>query len=185
MMASTFGIDERPKARENYAASVNQRDFLSIIRAGKRDVLTEPELAQVHVPALVMSSGGAWDDMARPVAAALPNARLVVFAKYGPDLYGGDNGEPPYVATAIEEFLESLAQDHEASKAGRQELSRLSAREIEVLRLVVQGKTNREIADDLVISEHTVINHVRHIFEKTGTENRAGATAYAFRHQLV
>lgn len=60
----------------------------------------------------------------------------------------------------------------------------LSAREIEVLRLVAQGKTNREIAQLLVLSERTVINHVSHIFAKTGTDNRTGAAAYALRHGL-
>jgi DNA-binding CsgD family transcriptional regulator len=45
--------------------------------------------------------------------------------------------------------------------------------------------TNREIADALVISERTVINHLSHIFVKTGAENRAGASAYAVRHDLV
>jgi DNA-binding NarL/FixJ family response regulator len=62
---------------------------------------------------------------------------------------------------------------------------RLSAREIEVLRLVARGLTSREIAEQLVISERTVINHISHIFAKTGADNRAGATAYAFRNGLV
>ena len=61
----------------------------------------------------------------------------------------------------------------------------LSSRELDVLRLVALGKTNREIADELVISERTVINHLSHIFAKTGAENRAGAAAYAIRHNLV
>jgi DNA-binding CsgD family transcriptional regulator len=61
----------------------------------------------------------------------------------------------------------------------------LSPREIEVLRLVAAGKTNREIADALVISEHTVIRHLSNIFTKTGAENRAGAAAFGLRHRLV
>jgi DNA-binding NarL/FixJ family response regulator len=61
----------------------------------------------------------------------------------------------------------------------------LSAREVEVLRLVAQGKTNREIAETLVLSERTVINHVSHIFAKTGMDNRAGAAAFALRHGLA
>lgn len=61
----------------------------------------------------------------------------------------------------------------------------LSAREVEVLQLVAQGKTNREIAEALVLSERTVINHVSHIFIKTGTDNRAGAAAYALRYGLA
>jgi predicted ATPase/DNA-binding CsgD family transcriptional regulator len=61
----------------------------------------------------------------------------------------------------------------------------LSVRELEVLRLVAQGRTNREIAETLVLSENTVARHLTNIFTKTGVENRAGATAYALRHGLA
>ena len=59
----------------------------------------------------------------------------------------------------------------------------LSPREAEVLRLVTQGKSNREIAEELVISERTVANHLASIFNKTGAENRAAAV-FAIRHEL-
>ena len=61
----------------------------------------------------------------------------------------------------------------------------LSRRELEVLRLVAAGKTNREIAASLVISEHTVARHVQNIFAKLGLSSRAAATAFAFEHDLV
>lgn len=61
----------------------------------------------------------------------------------------------------------------------------LSLREAEVLRLVAGGKSNREIAEELVISERTVANHLANIFNKTGVENRAAAAAFAIRHDLV
>ena len=61
----------------------------------------------------------------------------------------------------------------------------LSRRELEVLRLVASGKTNREIAASLVISEHTVARHVQNIFAKLGLSSRAAATAFAFEHDLV
>src|SRR5438477_382651 len=61
----------------------------------------------------------------------------------------------------------------------------LSEREITVLRLVAQGKSNRQIAEELVLSEKTVINHLTNIFNKTVTDNRAAATAFAFRHGLA
>ncbi len=63
--------------------------------------------------------------------------------------------------------------------------ARLSRREAEVLRLVAQGKSNRQIAETLVISERTVINHLASVFNKTGVTNRAGATAFAIRHGLA
>jgi DNA-binding CsgD family transcriptional regulator len=61
----------------------------------------------------------------------------------------------------------------------------LSERELEVLRLVAAGKTNREIASTLVISEHTVARHVQNIYAKLGLSSRAAATAFAFEHELV
>jgi DNA-binding CsgD family transcriptional regulator/tetratricopeptide (TPR) repeat protein len=61
----------------------------------------------------------------------------------------------------------------------------LSDRELEVLRLVAQGRTNREIAGALSLSENTVARHLTHIFTKTGVENRAGAVAFALRHGLA
>jgi DNA-binding CsgD family transcriptional regulator len=60
----------------------------------------------------------------------------------------------------------------------------LTPREVEVLRQLAQGKTNREIAEQLVISEHTVINHLSHIFSKIGVDNRTGAAAFALREGI-
>lgn len=61
----------------------------------------------------------------------------------------------------------------------------LTAREVQVLRLVAAGKTNRAIAADLVISEKTVARHVSNIFTKLGLSSRSAATAYAYEHDLV
>ena len=61
----------------------------------------------------------------------------------------------------------------------------LSRRELEVLRLVASGKSNREIASALVISEHTVARHIQNIFAKLGLSSRAAATAFAFEHDIV
>ncbi|TAN33938.1 DNA-binding response regulator [bacterium] len=62
--------------------------------------------------------------------------------------------------------------------------SGLSEREVEVLRLVAAGSSNRAIALRLVISEKTVARHVSNIFTKLGLSNRAAATAYAYEHGL-
>jgi DNA-binding NarL/FixJ family response regulator len=61
----------------------------------------------------------------------------------------------------------------------------LTGRELEVLALVATGKTNREIAAALVISEHTVARHVQHILAKLRVSSRTAASAFAFEHDLV
>ena len=61
----------------------------------------------------------------------------------------------------------------------------LTGREIEVLALVATGKTNRDIASALFISDKTVARHVSNIFIKLGVTSRAAATAYAFKHDLA
>ncbi|HWN26427.1 MAG TPA: LuxR C-terminal-related transcriptional regulator, partial [Actinomycetospora sp.] len=61
----------------------------------------------------------------------------------------------------------------------------LTEREVQVLRLVATGRTNRVIAADLVLSEKTVARHLANIFAKVGVSSRAAATAYAYEHGLV
>jgi DNA-binding NarL/FixJ family response regulator len=61
----------------------------------------------------------------------------------------------------------------------------LSGREIEVLRLVAAGLSNRAIGERLHISPNTAANHVRSILQKTASANRAEATAYGARHALL
>jgi DNA-binding CsgD family transcriptional regulator len=61
----------------------------------------------------------------------------------------------------------------------------LTGREVEVLRLIAAGRSNRAIAQALYISPNTVLHHVSNIFTKTGVANRAEAAAYATRHGLA
>jgi DNA-binding NarL/FixJ family response regulator len=61
----------------------------------------------------------------------------------------------------------------------------LTQREVAVLKLVAQGKSNGQIAQALGLSEKTVTNHLTHIFNKTACDNRAAATAFAIRHGLA
>ena len=61
----------------------------------------------------------------------------------------------------------------------------LTARELEVLRLVATGATNRAIADQLGLSEKTIARHLRNILTKLGLRSRAAATAYAYQQKLI
>jgi DNA-binding NarL/FixJ family response regulator len=61
----------------------------------------------------------------------------------------------------------------------------LTSRELQVLRLVATGRTNRAIAGELRLSEKTVARHISNIFNKLNVSSRAAATAYAFEHGLA
>jgi len=63
--------------------------------------------------------------------------------------------------------------------------SPLSSRETEVLRLVARGATNKEVAAELVVSEHTVARHLSNIYTKLGVASRSAATAFAYEHSLT
>ena len=54
-----------------------------------------------------------------------------------------------------------------------------------MLRLVASGRTNREIATELTLSEHTVARHLQNIYASLGVSSRTAASAYAFEHRLV
>ncbi|HEY3230528.1 MAG TPA: HD domain-containing phosphohydrolase [Roseiflexaceae bacterium] len=74
---------------------------------------------------------------------------------------------------------------HQLPPARRGPATELSQREIEVLRLVARGLTNKEVAKVLVISPRTVEHHLQHIYDKTGASSRAGATLFAMQHHLI
>jgi ATP/maltotriose-dependent transcriptional regulator MalT len=69
-------------------------------------------------------------------------------------------------------------------EAGR-DMHGLTGRELEVLRLVAAGRTNKAIAGELVLSERTVDRHVSNILAKLRVPSRAAATAYVYQHQLL
>ena len=62
--------------------------------------------------------------------------------------------------------------------------NRLTTRELDVLRLIANGRTNKEIADTLCLSERTIDRHVSNILGKLDVPSRAAATAYAYHHKL-
>jgi ATP/maltotriose-dependent transcriptional regulator MalT len=78
-----------------------------------------------------------------------------------------------------------LRAEELALKATTRAAGLLTARELEVLRHVAVGKSNRAVADDLFLSEKTVARHLSNIFTKLGVSSRSAATAYAHTHNLV
>jgi two-component system NarL family response regulator len=87
------------------------------------------------------------------------------------------------VASLMAEFITLSQQvDDNAPRTGA---AKLTERELEVLRLVARGMSNKAIAGELVIAENTVKNHVRNILEKLHLRSRTEAAMYAVREKLV
>jgi DNA-binding CsgD family transcriptional regulator/pimeloyl-ACP methyl ester carboxylesterase len=137
-------------------------------------VITRPE---AHKGMLAEGEGSpmASLELSQELAARIPNAELVILEGDHINPFEGDIGA---FLRAIDTFLER-------TPAAGGYPDGLTPREVEVLRLVAAGRSNREIAEGLVLSERTVARHVTNIYGKTNAGSRAEATAYALRHGLA
>jgi DNA-binding NarL/FixJ family response regulator len=93
---------------------------------------------------------------------------------------GGSLFSPTITRRLIEQFAASGAADEPPD-----ELAELTARELEVLRLVARGLSNAEISSELVVSEHTTKTHVASILQKLGLRNRVQAVVLAYESGVV
>jgi DNA-binding NarL/FixJ family response regulator len=97
-------------------------------------------------------------------------------------VFRGEAPLSPLMAAKILREFSSLAQ---AQLEAIGPANNITPREMEVLQLVVKGKTNKEIAESLCVTESTVKNHLRNILAKLHLKNRVQAAAYAVREGLV
>lgn len=134
----------------------------------------------VQAPTLVVQRreyGGLTEETARQLASRLPNGRLTLLEGQAGAVFAGDV-EP--VRRVVAEFLAGGVGDAPAKPAVRRAVDGLlTRREDEVLRLLAGGQTNKEIAEVLSLSVHTVERHIANIYRKIGARGRADATAYA------
>jgi pimeloyl-ACP methyl ester carboxylesterase/DNA-binding CsgD family transcriptional regulator len=135
-------------------------------------------LPGLSVPTLVLHSVG--DQLVpfsagRELASLIPNARLVPMDSPNHWLLAGEPAWQTLVSEVRAFLSEPVAQPAGSDSAG------ISPREREVLRLIAEGKSNRQIAEQLCISLNTADRHVSNILTKIGAANRAEAAAYAVR----
>jgi DNA-binding CsgD family transcriptional regulator len=97
----------------------------------------------------------------------------------------GDHDTAEIESIAARAVLRSLGGERGAISPAGPLPHGLTQRELEVLRLLARGKTNRIIAQELVVSEKTVASHISHIFTKLDVTSRSAATAYVYDHNLV
>jgi ATP/maltotriose-dependent transcriptional regulator MalT len=125
-----------------------------------------------------------WEDLAAPYESSRARVLLSIACRR----LGDEDAARLELDCARRVFAELGATDLarvEAMDAAPAAGHGLTARELEVLRLVAAGRSNKAIAAELVLSERTVHRHVSNIFTKLRVSSRAAATAYAYEHHLV
>ena len=98
----------------------------------------------------------------------------------------GLDGQSPYLLTYIDKLLSVFPQSASAQRSGDGAiLEALSERELDILRLIAAGRSNQEIADNLVIALSTVKSHINNLYSKLGTNWRTEAIAMAREKGLL
>lgn len=134
--------------------------------------------AELSVGARLLAAADAYHAMTedRPHRPALPSAEAA-------DRLRDEADAGRFARVEVDAVLEAAGHGDRPARARHS--SHLSDREVEVLRLLARGRTNRQIAATLVVSPKTVGHHVEHIYTKAGVTTRAGATLFAMEHGLL
>lgn len=206
-----FVVDDHPLIREGLARVLQMEQDIEIVgeAAGAQEALAKIVSCRPGVVLMdIYLPDGSGIEVARQVKQSLPQTRVIFLTvaleeeQAGDILLSGADGcilkdiEPQRLVNAIRavangdkifhpSLMEKLAR--EIKKDGEEDVlsEPLTEREKEILALLVRGKSNREIAAQLFISEKTVKNHLTHIFRKIGVEDRTQAAIFALQKGLV
>lgn len=179
--------DEARQTAEYFRTCVAPEAALAALIATRGYDVTAA-LPKVQAPALVLhrrDAAGQRIEVAQQLAARMPRAELVVLPGEAPspfagDIDGGVDVIARFLGVADTPDVPGVAPAAEASGEGS-----LTARETEVLRLIAQGRANKEIAAALGLSIHTVERHLTNLYPKIGSRSRTEAAAYAIKHRIV
>jgi DNA-binding NarL/FixJ family response regulator len=204
--------DDQRAVREGLAMLVGLTDDIQVIGTAANG-LEAVHLATELQPDVVLMDlrmpemEGA--EATRAIRAAQPETHVLVLTTYADDdslfpaLQAGAHGYLTKDASAeeIERAIRAVADGHThldpaiqqrliaaaLTATGRESTlpDELTAREVEVLKLIAAGLSNTEIAAALVVSAATVKTHINHVFQKTGARDRAQAVRYAYEHGLA
>jgi DNA-binding CsgD family transcriptional regulator len=189
IMLATGDLDEARRASGELDAisETHPSDLLKALaaQAAGAVLLAEGDAGAALIP--LRRALSTWQDLEAPYEAARTRV-LVGMACAG--LGDGDASALEFEAarTVLEELgarPDLTRVDSLVISSPSRSLHGLSPRELEVLRHVAGGKTNKRIATELVLSERTVERHVSNIFAKLGVSSRAAATAFAYEHRLL
>jgi len=188
VLIATSELDEAAPlvAELEAAAERHGMDVLRAIAARARGslLLARGDAAASLVP--LRTAFETWQRLGAPYLAARVRVELAKACRALADCDGAD-----LELAGARVTFERLGAKHDLGglaallPATTTERAGLSPRELEVLRLVAEGKTNKAIAQELSLSEKTVDRHVSNIFVKLDVPTRAAATAYAYQHKLT
>jgi DNA-binding CsgD family transcriptional regulator len=168
-------------------AAISDEYDSDMLRALAARALGTVELFEGDAPAALIAlrrSWRLWQELGVPYEAASARVQVALACRTL-----GDHDAFAMELDAARGVFEHLNASPDiarvAALTGRGERHGLTSRELEVLRLVAAGQSNRQIAEQLVISEHTVARHVQNILAKLAVPTRTAAGAFAFTHGLV
>jgi DNA-binding CsgD family transcriptional regulator len=189
IMVAAGDLDEARRAADELGAIAHGYPS-AMLHAIAAQVTGAVELSNGDAPEALVTLRGAlltWQELEAPYEAARTRVLLALACR----ALGDNDTASLELDTARGVFADLGAApdvarvDALTRRSDSVETYGLTARELEVLRLVAAGKTNRNIAATLVVSEHTVARHVQNILTKLRVSSRTAATAFAFEHDLV
>ena len=198
-----LSVDDHPLLREGIAALIaNQSDLKLVAEAGNgRDAITQ---FRAHQPDVVLMDLQMPEmsgiDAIIAIRSEFPDARIIVLTTYAGDVLAQralKAGAQAYILknNVRKELLETIRIVHSGKKRIHPEVATqladhagddlLTAREVEVLKLIAAGNSNKLIADQLSITEETVKGHVKNILSKLSANDRTHAVTLGLRRGII
>jgi two-component system response regulator DevR len=205
-------VDDHEVVRQGLVALLDRREEFQVV-AEAGSVAESIDAARRHRPDIVIMDvrlpDGSGIEACREIRAELPNTRVVILTSY-PDeeavlsaIVAGANGyllkqiRARDLVTALlavgrgESLLDPAVTEKVLDRVRRiatgtytDEMAQLTPQEQKILLLVAEGKTNKEIASDVFLSDKTVKNYVSSILSKLNLERRAQAAAFVAKHRI-
>jgi DNA-binding NarL/FixJ family response regulator len=197
-------VDDHPVVLKGLAATIAPEPDMEVAgcaTTGREAIRMFRELApDVTVMDIVLTPEMSGIEVTAAIRAEFPDAKIVVLTAYQGDdvIYRAlKAGAASYLLKEClgDELVQTIREVHSGGGAIPPNIGRkfadqvnrpaLTARETEVLRLIADGFRNKEIAEQLKISEQTVFTHVRNVFFKLGVNDRTKAVNIAFRRGII
>ena len=196
-------IDDHQIVRQGLVALLNTEDDLTVIAEGS-DGQQAVELFKQHAPDVTLMDlrmpGIGGVEAINHIRRITPDAKIIVLTTYDGDediFRALQAGAQSYLLKGVsfEDLTEAIRMVHAGQKripaavaerlAERFSVEPLTGRELQVLELIVRGKSNKEIGSDLKISEATVKSHINSLLSKLGVSDRTQAATTAIQRGLV